>query len=143
MLKNIPHGWVSFEENRLFYPAVFIYVVKEDGKDESSIVFSREYGKDIVVKAEPSAIFDKINGACGRVLDIVKVHSNWPKASGRTPATYYLHRNLMSQIFPSSVTVGETKYDAVGISFEIVNDDVLIYHDLQKFIDLMSATPYC
>ena len=143
MLKNIPHGWVSFEENRLFYPAVFLYIVQEDGKDESKIIFSEDHSHTIVVKAEPSAIFEKINGACGRVVDIVKVHSNWPKASGRTPATYYLHRNLMSGMHGGYVVLNEVKYDIVKIDFEIVNGIVTIHQSLQKFIDLMNDTPYC
>ena len=142
MLKNLPPGWMTVDNETVFQTRNLFYVSQNDGKS-TSIVSVDNAAQDIHLTADmgPTEILKKANDACGEILDIVKIYSN-RTGKENEGVTYYLNRKSISEMIDRSYKQNEETVHYTSIIPKTANAGADIYLPMQKVIDILSTTTY-
>ena len=148
MLKNLPPGYLSYDDLYVFRSSDIAFIRQDDGSSESHIILKNDQYLIVTVESSPRQILEEASHSCGEVLDVLKVHSSIPKGVEGTPATYYINRKDLKDFTSGSTTVkgdnGEEDvvHPATTVHASVGAYDFKIYTPIQEFIDLMNTTSY-
>ena len=142
MLKNIPPGFMTVDNETVFQTRNLFYIHQNDGEKTSGISIDNS-AVDIYIKTDiaPADIIKKANDSCGEMLDIVKIYTNRTGKEGEG-VTYYLNRKVISELITGSTTRNEETFAYTSILPKVANSSAWIYLPMQKVIDILS-TPSC
>ena len=142
MLKNLPPGWMTVDNETVFQTRNLFYVSKK-GSASTSIISIDNAAQDIHIKTDmaPTEILKKANDSCGEILDIVKIYSN-KTGKENEGVTYYLNRKAISELMDLSYKQNEETVHYTSIIPKTANAGADIYLPMQKVIDILSTTTY-